>query len=361
MEEQELAIEVRADGTITATTPADNRRQRERLSPFTGPDAELIKLFERWIARRDHVWQDRDLRAFGSLLHRYLFPGTMWSWVENRLPGLPHPARVALIFPPDPPFARLAAVPWEYLHRPGNDGYYLATDSRLVLSRYLRRAATRADLTPVDRPRIQIVVSRPKTSQLKDVVFDDVEEAVRATEQHGFAVLETLHDPGVDQLFRAIEERQPHVVHYMGHGEFRQEQAEGRLALVDSYGDVDWVSDRELAEHMRRLSRVPRMLVLHSCDGARADFTESFAGLAPQLLRSGLHCVIAMQYAVTNSTATAFSVELYRQLAARVPPDRAVQAARMHIGGRTGADPRLLGIPVTYLHGRPERLFPEEA
>ena len=97
---------------------------------------------------------------------------------------------------------------------------------------------------------------------------------------------------------------------------------------------------------------LPRVVVLHACEGATADFALSYAGLAPQLVRAGVRAVVAMQYPVTNATAIAFSTAFCKQLARRRPLDEAVQECRWLIGGQGGdLDPRLLGVPVLYWQG----------
>jgi CHAT domain-containing protein len=118
---------------------------------------------------------------------------------------------------------------------------------------------------------------------------------------------------------------------------------------VDPDGGPDWVDDRRIAAIVSRGEKIPRAVVLHSCDAGKADYEASFAGVAPQLIRHGVQTVIAMQYPVTNSTATAFSNSLYESLAAGDTVDTAAQEARFRI---SGDDPRLLGVPVVYLQNK---------
>jgi CHAT domain-containing protein len=200
------------------------------------------------------------------------------------------------------------------------------------------------------------VVSRPRDPRLITVLSAEVEAVLADLDGHGFEVGQTLYDPMVRAFLAAVGEYRPHLVHFMGHGQFHEQRGEGSLAFVDEHGEADWVTDRDLAEGLRRLAEPPRILVLHACEGARADFDENFAGVAPQLIRAGVQCVVAMQFAVTNQTATDFSREFYRRLAGHAEADRAVQSARLLIGDRVATDPRLLGIPVVYQHGRPVRL-----
>jgi CHAT domain-containing protein len=103
---------------------------------------------------------------------------------------------------------------------------------------------------------------------------------------------------------------------------------------------------------------MPRLVYLHSCSGAQTDYRASFAGIAPRLVRRGTQCVVAMQYAVTNRTANAFSKGFYRGLAAGLPLDEAVQSGRRTLAVHYESDPRLLGIPVVYLYSRDALLLP---
>jgi CHAT domain-containing protein len=111
------------------------------------------------------------------------------------------------------------------------------------------------------------------------------------------------------------------------------------------------VPDTEVAKLLVSSDWVPRAVVLHACEGGATDYEAGFAGVAPQLCRAGVPCVVAMQYPVLNSTATRFSTTFYRELVRRQPPDVAAQTARSVISGPTPDTAGLIGVPVVYLHG----------
>jgi CHAT domain-containing protein len=202
---------------------------------------------------------------------------------------------------------------------------------------------------------VLVVVSQPHDPRLEPVEYEDVLAAIGDTcVKLGFSV-SVMHDPTAEELRREALQRpqRPHLVHFMGHGEFDPALGQGSLAFSHPAGGTDWVSDRRLATALTQDGAGPRAVVLHSCEGGRADFTASFAGVAPQLIRSGVQCVAAMQYAVTNETAISFSTSLYERLADGVDLDTAVQASRSQIRLESiPPDPRLLGIPVVYLQNR---------
>jgi CHAT domain-containing protein len=145
------------------------------------------------------------------------------------------------------------------------------------------------------------------------------------------------------------------LVHFMGHGDFDPQEGVGRLALCDERGETRWVPDRQLARIVVCDGQAPRAVVLHACEGGKADFPISFAGVAAQLVRAGVPNVVAMQYPVTNSTASRFSTSLYESIGLGADLDAAVQTAREEIVSGEW-DPRLLGVPVLYSQ-QPEKLF----
>jgi CHAT domain len=325
-------------------------------------NADLIGLFERWLTLRDRVWRDDEIRVFGSLLHRCLFSDEIWFWIQaqidSRDPG--KRIRLELTFPADLPYSRLAAIPWEYLYRPdrpGKNGIFLAADPGLILSRYipLEDGEPENAFTPEQHLQVLVVVSQPADPRLEPVEYEDVLAAIGdACSKLGFSMT-VMHNPTVEDLRQEVRQRPqpPHLVHFMGHGEFDPGLGRGSLAFSHPAGGTDWVGDHRLATVLVQDGTGPRAVVLHSCEGGRADFTVNFAGVAPQLVRSGVQCVAAMQYAVTNETAVSFSTSLYDRLADGVDLDTAVQEARSQISrGSVPPDPRLLGIPVVYLQNR---------
>ncbi len=119
MTDQRLCVTVTPDGCAQARWQANNAHSPEGKVGFTDLDADVIRLFERWLTLRDRTWRDDEIQVFGSLLHRCLFTDRVWSWIESRINApstdADHRIRLELCFPAKPPYSRLAAVPWEYL------------------------------------------------------------------------------------------------------------------------------------------------------------------------------------------------------------------------------------------------------
>jgi hypothetical protein len=356
-------IEVSVSPTGEVSTRADDGAVGRRgQGEFGGVDGELMRVFGRFLTERGREWRRSEIKAFGSLLHRSLFPEQVWSWIEGRYDqlGTGDRLRLQLAFPSEG-LAHLAAVPWEYLHVPdrdGRDGFFLATDRRCILTRYIPQEVGRSRLASDPRVRVLALVSRPR--DLGEVVADPVVQQL--TELAGALPLDVTvrEQPTRRSLLQDIQQVRPHVVHFMGHGEYDADNQQGRIALVGEEDRADWVAEAVLATLLEQADEMPRLVLLHSCAGAGTDYSASFAGFAPRLIRNGVQCVVAMQYAVTNRTALAFSEGFYDGIARGLPVDEAVQAGRWTLNNLYLDDYRLLGIPVVYLYSRDAVLLPAQ-
>jgi CHAT domain len=358
---------VQIEVIVSSTGDVTVRRDDGSYGPsgsigYRGLDAELIRVFERWLSERGRDWRPAEIRAFGGLLHRALFPMDVWRWVEQIMDGLTGGERIRLqlAFPTDG-MGHLAAIPWEYLRVPdraGREGFFLATDSRCILTRYIPMELIRPASSPGERVSVLVLVSQPDDPTLGEVVADPVLSSLAEMANTVPFDVTVQQQPTRDDLGETVAALHPDVVHFMGHGQYDDYNEQGRIALVDEMGRADWLGEAALAQLLGDGGDMPKLVYLHSCSGAQTDYRASFAGIAPRLIRRGTQCVVAMQYAVTNRTANAFSKGFYRGLAAGLPLDEAVQSGRRTLAVHYENDPRLLGIPVVYLYSRDALLLP---
>jgi CHAT domain len=360
---------VEIEVTISPTGDVTARRDDGAYGPggslgVHGLDAELIRVFERWLSERGREWRLADIHAFGGLLHRALFPLDVWRWVEQSIDGLARGdrMRVQLAFPTDG-MGHLAAIPWEYLRVPdraGREGFFLATDRRCILTRYIPMELGRPTSAPAELISLLVLVSQPDDPTLGEVIAEPVlANLAEVSAQVPFDVT-VRRQPTRDTLGETVAELHPDVVQFIGHGRYDDLAEQGGIALVDETRRTDWVGEAALAQILGDADDMPKLVYLHSCSGAQTDYRASFAGIAPRLIRRGVQCVVAMQYAVTNRTALAFSKGFYQGLAAGLPLDEAVQSGRRTLAVLYENDPRLLGIPVVYLYSRDALLLPRE-
>jgi CHAT domain len=359
---RDIVITITGDGRVEARRDDGAYSGSGRIESF-GLDADLIRLFERWLGERDRIWRRDEITVFGRVLYRLLLDGVVGDFVERTLGqlGPDDRLRLRLAFAGDisDQFRHLPAVPWEYLYAPdreGRPGYFLATDTRMILCRYIRLETGQGAFAPADAPlRLLVIVSQPDDPYLGEVVSEPVLTAINRLTTDLPLCVETVQNPTLDALEEALRKQKPHIVHFMGHGDYDQDTEQGRIALLSDDGGTRWVPDRLFVELIQHARAIPRMVVLHSCDGGRVNYSANFAGMAPQLIRNGVQCVVAMQYAVTNRVAIDFSTAFYRHLSAGRSVDEAVQEGRWRITRPSDAgadDPRLLGVPVIYLYSR---------
>jgi CHAT domain-containing protein len=318
-------------------------------------ERDLLALFADW-ARGGKLESRREYEVFGALLWDALFPPQIEQFFHARLQAAKAAAaelRLRLVFEGDA--HALATLPWEYLYRPATDtrpGRFLATDASIVLCRYVPLEVDEERLAPRDPPlRLLIVTVAP--ADLGPVMFSTVVSEIETLRAPLGIEISHLEDPTVDDFLDGIEQRRPHIVHLIGHGRFDADAGGGAVALMnDDRATSAWIGDDQFAEMFQQMNAIPRVVVLHMCEGAHVDFDEDFAGVAPQLARSEVQAVVAMQYPISNGAATRFSVELYKRLAAGESVDDSVQRARfkLTLGGKESA--RTFGIPVLYLRSR---------
>ena len=356
---ERIRVTVEENGTVVARNYRRGLESRPGRLALDGLDSRLVHHFGQWLSLRDRSWLPDEIQSFGMLLHRCLFPAQpydVWAWIRQQMADSNGEAvRLTLRLPEGRPRADLAAIPWEYLHTPGSgpEHYFLARHPGLVLSRFAPPPPGAAALPPLETLTVLPVVSDPSPDRLGPVEADEVQETLaKVLTGPRFQLRPVVANPDAGDLARAVAAEGPDVVHYMGHGRFDPDTRTGALALRagDPGRRYEWVDEHRVAAAMCPAGRAPRVVVLHTCEGGRADTTFHFAGLAPALISHGVQCVVAMQYPIRNDTASAFSTELYTRLSGGAHLDEAVQAGRDALTGPASNEPRLIGVPVLYQH-----------
>lgn len=260
---------------------------------------------------------------------------------------------IRLRFPADDPkYVRLTDYPWELLH---NDYGFLAHQG-VTFSRYIAYRSPRPNLPPVERLNVLLISSGAGDERIKlKPLPSDEREAIalglQKAQEQGKIQLEILNPPTLNRLRRRLLERQteavPHVLHFDGHGFFGKRcneagcrkaykqnvtqcecgatlgEPQGYLVFERADGTADYVSARELGELLGNLERREQpnseagiaLVVLSACRSGMSRMSESvFNGVAQNLIGQGIPAVVAMQYSISVSAASAFSEDFYRSL-----------------------------------------------
>lgn len=258
----------------------------------------------------------------------------------------------------------VAALPWEFMCLPARANLgtmWMGTTPDLVFSR--RRSqwipAQPIQLEQNEKLRIALVVSAPLG--LSPVVYEPVQEALEklASEQSNRVELLPILVSANPEAIDIILSKEPHIFHFIGHGRLENEsnQEIGQIAFVDpDFGEAMWVDADYFSELFNQYR--PGIVLLQACESAMLSASQAFVGLASRVVQQNIPVVVAMQYEVSNVTASRFVRRFYQQLAEDDLVDIAVQYGRRAIAlGPTQYRKRDFATPVIFMRIPDGHLF----
>ncbi|HET6921424.1 MAG TPA: CHAT domain-containing protein [Jiangellaceae bacterium] len=237
-----------------------------------------------------------------------------------------------------PSATALHGLCWETMLDP-RDGSPLLTDENIVFSRYLSSNDWRpVRLRPKSALRAVVVVSGPtdldrfQNRVLAPVAVED--EVQRA--QGGLSPLPTrvLSEHGEvteERLFSELRDGCD-VLYLVCHGYLAGD--EPFLLLENEDGTAARIRGGALVDRIRDLTKVPRLVVLASCQSAglgeakQTDDGGVLAALGPRLAEAGIPAVLAMQGDISMDTVARFMPTFFHELQRDGQIDRAMAAAR---------------------------------
>lgn len=226
--------------------------------------------------------------------------------------------------------ADTARLPWELLDRDDADGggEHVPWAVRTRLLRKLRTQEFRSQPVGAGRDDAVLVIGEPQADPAR---FGPL-PAARAEAQEVAKVLgpktQLLLGPDALQVVNALLAKPLRIVHVAGHGEFR----------ADGIGGVVLSNDSLLGPaEVRAMRTVPELVFINCCfvgriqgagGGLGAERARFAAGVAEQLIREGVRCVVAAGWAVEDDPAKRFAAAFYARLLAGERFIDAVGAAR---------------------------------
>ncbi len=275
---------------------------------------------------------------FGQRLFNTVFAGAVRKlWQTRRKQARRQPLRLALRV--DAHTARpLRNLPWEYLH---DDTGFLALDWRTPFSR-LPWGLDAEPFEPLTEPlRLLVLIAAPLELGPDQVLntgreVDLILTATQAARKTGQLHLEFTRAGSLEELAHSLQEFDPHILHFTGHGVFNPVQDRGYLLMETAEGRPRRVPNGEFASLLAQRAQSLRLVFLAACQSAVAPSTQGFVDLGPALLAADLPAVVAMQHSVFNRSAMDFGSAFYQELAAGAPLDQAVTTARGHLAQNQG-------------------------
>ncbi|MCP4694131.1 MAG: CHAT domain-containing protein, partial [Desulfobacterales bacterium] len=228
----------------------------------------------------------------------------------------------------------LHTLRWETLHAPEEDAPLLAGE-RILFSRYLSsfdwrpaRLLARSDLAAL------AVIANPANLSEYNLAPVDVEgELERA--KAGLAGIRVTalageEKPALNNISAKLREGCD-VLYLVCHGALIK--GEPQLWLEDEAGKVARTPGAELVNRIKELQKIPRLVVLASCQSAGGEAAGAgdggaLAALGPRLAEAGVPAVLAMQGNITMETAERFMKVFFKELQRDGQIDRAMAVAR---------------------------------
>jgi formylglycine-generating enzyme required for sulfatase activity len=256
----------------------------------------------------------------------------------------------------------VAALPWEFTCLPGSANLgeiWLGTDPNLVFTR--RRAqwhpAPAIQLNLDEKLRIALAIAAPKNLDL--VVYEKVQLALEklAINQSDRVELLPIVNPATPQAIDAVLEQQPHIFHFIGHGRLHDDRGQevGQIALVDDMDEARWVDASFFGGLFNR--HRPGVVMLQACEGGKLSASQAFVGVSSKIVQQNIPVVVAMQYEVSNFTASSFADCFYKRLAQDDPVGIAAQNGRRAIALNTQYQKRDFATPVIFMRVQDGYLF----
>lgn len=269
---------------VEAATKNNATLNREQFSQAL----DLLEIIEEQI-ENNKVKSD-NLKRVGQRLYNTLLPEPLnGHFRENALyPTLQNPeifCRIRLIFHKDVD-AELISLPWEYLFY-ADESLFLATHPQFsFFYEYQDWLADSIESYPKEELRILFAHFHPDDEGeiASGVVIRDIETLE--------VEIEKLIDPSIEELRNTLNDYQPHVFHFLAHGQFEKE---AEFSFVNSDRLTFWYNAESFSQLFQTWQ--PRLVILQACESAYSGQYQ-FTGGAAELVKQRIAAVVAMRYPV---------------------------------------------------------------
>jgi hypothetical protein len=294
-----------------------------------------------------------ELQRVGDYLGGLLGYGTVgekWADLRARFPRESPPDSEGLgiwldIAPPE-----LRVLPWELSRI---DDLWAFTDAENPCARITQQFNPAPPLEPDWWPlRVTVIVGAEAADPVVKVE-QELENLYDALDKVGPDVeYEVIRQPPRgDFLIHKLERLNPHVLHFIGHGE--SDGGTGVLVMNDDEGRWDWTADAIV----NTMPVTPRIAVLNACRSGDLRPQVGTWQVADAFMRRGAYAVLAMQGDIDGNAAATFSLGLYRALLENPAIDVAVAKGRQRALA-AGSGRRDFCLPTLTLARPADRVLP---
>ncbi|MEM7128933.1 MAG: CHAT domain-containing protein [Chloroflexota bacterium] len=321
---------------------------QQMTSEFENPDADLDAQFSR-------------AQDLGERLFRFVFPQTLQSRFTQSMEmayAQRQQIRLRLILSEVP---ELTYLPWEFLYDPSQK-LFLSLSPHVVLARQIDRLHQIPSIGVRQPLRMLTVIPTP--NNLPD--FDREREwlALVDTLDHlaleGKMIIEHLHPPTPFNLQRQLREKEYHILHFIGYGEFDNFAQDGLLIFEDEAGRAKTVSGQHLGTMLRdhNTLRLVNLNLRHPLTkrGSGASIEPSpFVAVAKSIVQRGIPAVITLVHEMPPFAMLTFYDELLSALTEYASMESAVRQARQAV--LSAQHSAAWGVPIYVTRSTDGRLY----
>jgi len=313
-----------------------------------------------------------DLRGFGMRLFSAVFNGDIKACYDAScgVVDQSHEGRLRIRLRIQP--LELQRLPWELMWDEKLGDFLFASD-RIQLTRYLPVSFPGRDVFFRPPIRMLIIGANPH----ERTPFEDIEAeknsiitAFSDLQKDDLVDIQWLQPPTRAKLEAVTATHQFDLVHFFGHGDFRE--GKGYLLFEDNERYADPVDGRLLASILGTNRASIQLVMLNTCESGRAPNVRMgeieahyVSGVAHALVRAGIPAVVAMQFKIPEASARRFTQRFYNTLAAQlvkgiIDLEECVARARMAIQAIVGWEFADWAAPVIFLRPKTGHLSSQE-
>lgn len=254
----------------------------------------------------------------------------------------------------------LARLPWELMHCAKLPPGFLALHKRISLIRYLPLTQQIRPTTARIPVKILVAIASPAGLPPLDIAAEKklLKKSLRPIIWGGDVQLRFCEHVTLEKLSRELE-REPDILHFIGHGRFDALNQEAWLEFETKAGKASSVEAEALGNLLHEAT--VKLVVLNSCEGAAAAHADAFAGMAQSLVRVGVPAVVAMQYPIPDATAVLFTKSFYSALITNYSIDAAVGETRRYLMTKSGLSQQDWATPVLFMRSHNGQIFTSPA
>ncbi|MGB2696890.1 MAG: CHAT domain-containing protein, partial [Candidatus Zixiibacteriota bacterium] len=267
---------------------------------------------------------------FGKELFHTVFKDELRDYYEKTLKKARDNGGLRLRIRVDDNAKELMNLPWEFMHD-GDD--FLVTKRETLLSR-LPLSIEKKKKKPLNEAiSMLIVISSPLDLPENKVLNTEKEqevilEALDRLQRERKLDIDFVEDASLDTIQDYLTEKDYHILHFTGHGIFKEDEEKGYLLLEDEDGNRREVEGEDIADILSNYKSL-RLVFLSSCQTAKASNIRAYPDVSRKLLNRGIPSVVSMQHSILDRSATDFAYRFYHSIASGNAVDVALADARV--------------------------------